>query len=147
MARDGTYTGGRKWVKGQPPMNPNGRPVLPPEVKQIIVNSRESVAKLYWQCVNLTKEELAARIKEKCSVFEEGILRAIIKDMEKGNIVTLEKLMDRAIGKPKEFIDLSAHVSTEQAVDVSKLSTQEIENLLSIMQKGAIKNINDPQNS
>lgn len=142
----GRFTGGRHWVKGQTG-NPNGQPKIREEVKQITVNSRETVAKLYWSCVNLNKEQLAARIKESCSVFEEGVLRAIIKDMEKGNIVTLEKLMDRVIGKPKEFIDLSAHVSTEKSVDVSKLSTQEIENLLSIMQKGAIKNLNDPKNS
>jgi hypothetical protein len=146
MARNGVFTGGKHWVKGQPPANPNGAPKLSEEVKAIKVNSRETVAKLYWQCVNLTKVELSERIKQSCSVFEEGVLRAIIKDMEKGNITTLEKLMDRVIGKPKEFIDLSAHISTEKSVDVSKLTTQEIENLLSIMQKGAIKNINDPQN-
>jgi hypothetical protein len=146
MARNGVYTGGRKFTSETAPRN-GGAPKLSPEVKNIIVNSKETVAKLYWSCVNLTKEELANRLKNNPSVFEEGILRAIIKDMEKGQMITLEKLMDRVIGKPKESIDLSANVSTQNSVDVSKLTTQEIENLLSIMQKGAIKNLNDPENS
>lgn len=137
----GKFTGGRHWVKGQTG-NPNGQPKIHEEIKQIMVNSRETVARLYWSCVNLNKEQLAERLRQNPSVFEEGILRAIIKDMEKGQMITLEKLMDRVIGKPKEYIELDASVSTEKAVDVSKLTNEELENLLSIMKKGALTNVN-----
>jgi hypothetical protein len=137
----GRFTGGRHWVKGETG-NPNGQPKIPEEIKQIKVNSRETVARLYWSCVNLNKEELAARLKQNPSIFEEGILRAIIKDMEKGQMITLEKIMDRVIGKPKEYIELDASVSTEKSVDVSKLTNEELENLLSIMKKGALTNVN-----
>jgi len=141
VARDGTYSGGKQWVKGQTG-NPNGQPPLDPFTKRVRIESRETVAKLYWDCVNLTKQELVERLKATPTIFEEGVLRAIVKDMEKGTTTTLDKLMERVLGKPKEIIEMTSEVRTESSIDVSKLTTQELENFLALMKKGAIKNSN-----
>jgi hypothetical protein len=63
--------------------------------------------------------------------------------MAKGQTLTIQMLMDRTIGKPKEFIDISGKINIDKSVDMSKLSVEEIDQLISLMKKGSIPSIND----
>jgi len=118
--------------------NPVGFQSISPEVKRTKLNSRESIILLFWDIMNLTKDQIEARLKERPSLLEEGYVRAIVKDMQRGTVTTLNNLTERVIGKPKEFIDVSGNVNLNHAVDISKLSTEELDALQKIMMKGSI---------
>lgn len=135
----GFKTGGKNFQKGVSP-NPDGRPPMDESVRRIRIETKEAVAKLYWDCVNRTKLEMTERINANPTVFEEGILRAILKDMTRGQTITLEKLMDRVIGKPKEVINITGDIRTESTVNLELLSVEEIKSLLLFTKKASIKN-------
>ena len=118
--------------------NPNGAPTTAPVFKKVRINSREAVILLFWDIMNLSKDQIEARLKERPSLLEEGYVRAIVKDMQRGTITTLNNLTERVIGKPKEYINISGDVKLDHAVDVTKLSSEELESLLTLMKKGSM---------
>lgn len=131
-------TGGRNILPGRTG-NPNGRPKLPPEVKAIRYCSKETVAKLYWDVVNMNRQEVERRLADPTlSLFERNVLAAIVKDISKGVITTIEKLMERVLGKPKEVIHLDGVINQGNAVDLSKLTNEEIMTLMTLVKRGRV---------
>ena len=98
---------------------------LSPEAKAIVVTSRESLVHLYNYCANATKEQVKARLDcPGITIFEESIFRALISDMEVGEIKTLEKLMERVYGKNVQPI--AASLNTKSLEDILQESTGEV---------------------
>jgi hypothetical protein len=138
----GKKTGGRDIVQGQV-LNPHGRPKESPEVKAIKIQSKEEVANLYWRVLNTPYQHLLFELADPSkSLFEHNILRAIEEDIKRGSIYTIEKLTERTLGKPKEFIDLSALVASDKAIDLSKLSTEEIKVFYQLYNRARLSDAN-----
>lgn len=139
----GKKTGGRNIPSGQS-LNPAGMTKHPAVMKAIRYETKEAIAKLYLDCLHLTTAELMAKLGTKetpnmtLTMFERNIISALWKDSAKGQVTTLEKLVERILGKPKEFIDLSGTVKLENALDMSKLTDEDVRTMLDIHKRGRI---------
>lgn len=134
----GKKTGGRD-VKPGERLNPSGQQKVPPIVKAIRISSKETVARLYWDVVNLTEEQIKHRLTHPMlTLLERNILAAVLKDVSRGTITTVEKLMERTLGKPKEVINLEGVINQGNAVDLSKLSNEEIVALMKLLKRGQV---------
>lgn len=85
--------------------NPNGRPKLDPELRELRVKSREDVEKIVLRLYHKTEKELAALIADKETIFwERHVARIILRGVAKGEHLAFEFLTDFAFGKkPKEY--------------------------------------------
>jgi len=134
----GKKTGGRDIKPGQV-LNPKGNPVMPPIVKAIRISSKETVARIYWDVVNMTEAQIGVRLKDpNLPLLERNVLAAVLKDIAKGTITTVEKLMERTLGKPKEVIQLDGVINQGNAVDLSKLSNDEVISLMTLLKRGQV---------
>jgi hypothetical protein len=122
--------------------NPTGAGVHA-TVKSVRIRSRETVAELLWEIMNLNRTQLETRVKargdEMRTIFEESILRGIARDMVKGETKTVEMLMNRTMGQAKQYIDLNAVIDNSNAMDFSKLTLEEKKVLLALQRKGSLK--------
>lgn len=108
-------------------------------LKSIRIESKERVAELYWRCLNMTRAQILDRINESPTMFEECVLFSILRDATRGQTTTIDTMLNRVLGNPKELIELKADVSSKNELDVSKLTKDELKNLLLIMEKGNVK--------
>jgi hypothetical protein len=103
----GMKTGGRNFQKGVSG-NPNGRPKLPPEIKQIQKMSPTFVRAMINKLSRMTKDELAIHLKDpKTPVLEVTLGSIYAKAIKDGDYMRLNFLLDRTIGKVKEEVDIS----------------------------------------
>jgi hypothetical protein len=101
MAR-GKKTGGRNFPKGKSG-NPTGRPKLPQEIKDLKKLTAQEFITRITKFLYLTKDELKAGINSgQIDVLDLCIRNALIKCAEKGDYWTLDKMMERLIGKARE---------------------------------------------
>jgi len=139
MAR-GRKTGGKNFEKGHPPFH-IPKPMAP-EVKRLKVESKEAVAKLFWELLHMSPQEIEIRSDKSnwpnISIFEFGILSALVQDAKKGKTDTLRMMKETVIGKPREIIQLEGKVNVEKTVDVSKLTDDELQTLLDMMAKARL---------
>lgn len=98
-------------------MNPHGRP------RKFVSELREQGYKLSEvnDCIqvmlSMTVEELADTFKNpKATVLEKTIAAAIKKSIEKGSLYSIETLLTRVYGKPKETVDLNAEIVRHEVV-------------------------------
>jgi hypothetical protein len=105
----------------------------------IRVESKERVAELYWRVLNMTRSEILDRVNESPTMFEECILFAILRDSEKGQTDTIDTMLNRVLGNPKDSIDIKANVESKNELDVSRLNKEELKNLLKLLEKGNAK--------
>ena len=99
----GCKPGVRAWGNKYPPPKSNGRPPLPPEIKEI----RKLTTKEFIERINkylyLSKDQLKAGIsKGNIEVLDLCIRASLVKCIEKGDYYMLDKMMERLIGKPRE---------------------------------------------
>jgi len=108
------------WKKGQSG-NPHGsKPKVSNAAMAIRFASKEHIHELYWKLLNANKIEVQEILANPTiSVIEACILTAIIKDMEIGETKTIERMMDRVIGKPVNNIEHSGSVSLENLLEAS----------------------------
>jgi hypothetical protein len=67
--------------------------------------------------LSMTVEELADTFKNpKATVLEKTIAAAIKKSIEKGSLYSIETLLTRVYGKPKETVDLNAEIVRHEVV-------------------------------
>lgn len=103
----GIKTGGRNFQKGVSG-NPNGRPKLPPEIKQIQKMSPTFVRAMINKLSRMTKDELATHLKDpKTPVLEVTLGSIYAKAIKDGDYMRLNFLLDRTIGKVKDEVDIS----------------------------------------
>ena len=94
-----------RWEKGESG-NPNGRPrKWISELKESGYKSSE-VNDCILVMLSMTLEELADVYKNpKATILEKTVANALKRSLEKGSLYSLETLLSRAVGKPKESID------------------------------------------
>lgn len=144
----GIKTGGKNFEKGHAPYI-TAKP-LGPEIKRIRIEGKEIVATFFWDILNMDIVAMEARLdyrqkngdvipgKVLPTLFEETILRAMVKDMKDGRIVTVKELLERTLGKAKEYIQLGGTVNVERTFDLSKLTLEEKKALHSAMLKSKV---------
>ena len=108
-------------------------------IAAIRIESKERVAELYWRVLNMTRAQILDRLNESPTMFEESILFSILHDAAKGQTDTIDTMLNRVLGHPKESIDIKANVESKNELDVSKLDKGELENLLKLLEKGNAK--------
>ena len=93
------------WEKGESG-NPNGRPrKWISELKESGYKSSE-VNDCVLVMLSMTIEELAEVYKNpKATILEKTVANALKRSLEKGSLYSLDTLLNRAVGKPKESID------------------------------------------
>lgn len=101
----GKKTGGKNFKPGQSG-NPNGRPKMPPEVKESRKLNQASVELLLNKYLLMPFEELKALIEaQKCSAGDMLIATVIYKGITKGDHYRLDFLLNRLIGKVTDRIE------------------------------------------
>jgi hypothetical protein len=86
--------------------NPNGRPrKWISELKESGYKSSE-VNDCILVMLSMTLEELADVYKNpKATILEKTVANALKRSLEKGSLYSIETLLSRAVGKPKESVD------------------------------------------
>lgn len=70
--------------------------------------------------LSMTLDELADVYKNsKATILEKGVANALRKSLEKGSLYSIETLLSRAIGKPKESID---HTTKGDSINEVKIT-------------------------
>ncbi len=101
-----------KWKPGESG-NPNGRPKDPPEVKEIKLLTKQYFKEIGSLIVlgNIDELERIAQDRKQ-PVIKVMIAAVAVKAMSKGDMVAIDMLLNRLIGKVKEEVELSGQVNT-----------------------------------
>jgi hypothetical protein len=96
-------------------MNPNGRPKKYVSLLKDAGYKLSEINDTIQTMMAMDLDELADVFKNpKATVLERTIANAMRKSLEKGSLYSLETLLTRVYGKPKE----SAHVTTDNKIEV-----------------------------
>lgn len=108
-----------RWKKGESG-NPNGRPrKWISELKESGYKSSE-VNDCILVMLSMTIEELADVYKNpKSTILEKTVANALKRSLEKGSLYSIDTLLNRAIGKPKESIDHTTNGETMRDIKVT----------------------------
>lgn len=108
-----------KFKKGESG-NPNGRPrKWISELKEKGYKPSE-VNDCILVMLSMTLEELAEVYKnQKATIMEKTVANALKKSLEKGSLYSLDTLLNRAVGKPKESID---HTTKGEGINEIKVN-------------------------
>lgn len=126
MGRKDIVKDGKPFTKGDPRINRNGRP------KKVVLSLNKEGYKLseitdtIQVLCSLTMDELKKVWDDpKTTAFEKTLIAAIRKGIEKGQLESVERLLNRAFGKPKESVDITTDGQkiNENKVQVEILTT------------------------
>lgn len=107
MARNGTKTGGKNFVKGQSG-NPAGRPPMPKELQNVRKLSPSYIKIVISKLCNMGKEDLEKYLKDNRTPMVEITIGAIlVKATAEGDYSRLNFLLDRSIGKVKDNLEIT----------------------------------------
>lgn len=96
-------------------MNPNGRPKKYVSLLKDAGYKLSEINDTIQTMMAMDLDELAQVFKNpKATILEKTIANAMRKSLEKGSLYSLETLLTRVYGKPKE----SAHVTTDNKIEV-----------------------------
>lgn len=127
--------------------NPNGRP---PKLENVLKKhflgqygermSNSQVAELIESLLSLSIDELNELIKDKEMPFWVAmVIKKAHSDYKKGSIELVEKLLDRAHGKPKQLQEVTGKdgqaVEVQTKIDLSGYTTEQLRELLTIAKK------------
>jgi hypothetical protein len=100
--------------------NPNGRPrKWISELKESGYKSSE-VNDCILVMLSMTIEELADVYKNpKATILEKTVANALKRSLEKGSLYSIDTLLNRAVGKPKESIDHTTNGETIKDIKVT----------------------------
>lgn len=112
------------WEKGESG-NPKGRPKkLVPSMKiegYKLVEINDTIQSL----ISMTMEELKhVWDNPNSTILEKTVAGALRKSIEKGNLESVETLINRVYGKPKEKIDLETKGETNIKIEIVKNNNQ-----------------------
>lgn len=104
MAR-GKKTGGSDFTKGVSG-NPNGRPALAPELKNMLKLSAEQVGEAINLLLNGGESQVRGVLADpNSSMLMRLMAKAMVKADESGNMAQIDMILSRTIGKVKEKIE------------------------------------------
>jgi hypothetical protein len=114
----GKKTGGRDMKPGENWANPNGRPKLSPEVKEIQKLTNEKLISLMNDLIGCDLPELKAKLSDPKATILKLMLGAVLKQaLEKGDDKRIDFLLNRMVGKPKEHIDISSESGIKVVIE------------------------------
>ena len=106
--------------KGDPSPNPNGRPRKVVKELKEIGYSLDDIRATMKNMLGLYKEELKEITQdENSTILEIMVASAIIKSVKKGELVTLEILLNRTFGKSAENLNINDHNKKPQKIILS----------------------------
>lgn len=119
-------------VKGQPSLNPLGRPPLIPAIEATKALTKQLVAESVSDLWGLSIDELH-EITKKTSGVTVGkmvMARILYQAALKGDQARMDAILNRAIGKPKEEIavDLSGSIGVSR--EIQSMSDDELRELI-----------------
>ncbi len=139
MALNRKKTGGRDFKKGQSG-NPSGRARLPQEIRDAKRVTSEKFIALTSKYLNATKLELADALKEDALPYLDRIVINVIQRAADGaDLVRLDMLLNRIIGKVPDKIESENLHIIEQVKALGDLSDKE----LSARAKEALRALDD----
>ena len=95
------------WEKGESG-NPKGRPKKPVLQMKVDGNKLHEINDTIQMMVGMTAPELLKVWENpKATILERTIASALRKSIEKGNLDSIETLMNRVYGKPNEKLDIT----------------------------------------
>jgi hypothetical protein len=96
-----------KWKPGESG-NPNGRPPLPDDVREVKKLTQSELEKVLNDCLLLTKEQLEKICNDSESTMLQLLVAGIIiKGVQNGDSARFEFLLNRLLGKMKDKIELT----------------------------------------
>lgn len=117
----GKKTGGKNWVKGQSG-NAMGPPKLAPAVKQFRKLTKEIVEEVGSLILEANESALYAVVHDtEASALKKWIASAALNGMQIGDMDTLDKLLNRLIGrvqdKPTQTVDALEGMTDDQKIE------------------------------
>lgn len=99
----GRKTGGRDIKEGQV-LNPNGRPVVPPDLKKAREMNKDEFERIANKFLYMNQDEIKYQMAYgELSMIELAVCQLIVIGVNKGDPWRLGFLLDRLLGKPKDF--------------------------------------------
>lgn len=121
----GKKIAGRDWKPGESG-NPNGRPPLPPEIREARKLTTAEFIRVANKLLDMTKAEVVALQKAPDSSIMESILASIlVKGFNEGDASRLTFFLDRLLGKVKDRVELSGD-NEKPVVIEERLSLEEM---------------------
>lgn len=107
MARNGKKSGGRDFKPGQSG-NPGGTSKVDRELMVIRKLSKEKFKELANILISGTREDLERMLASPgTSALTEMVIKVVLGIAERGDMTSLDRLLDRLIGKVKDEVDVT----------------------------------------
>lgn len=107
MARNGKKSGGRDFKPGQSG-NPGGTSKVDRELMVIRKLSKEKFKDLANILISGTREDLERMLaKPDTTALTEMVIKVVLGIAERGDMTSLDRLLDRLIGKVKDEVDVN----------------------------------------
>ena len=108
-----------KWEKGESG-NPNGRPKKYVSALKEQGYKNSEINDCILVMISMDLDELKEVWQNpKATILEKTIANALRKSLEKGSLYSIETLLSRAVGKPKESIDHTTNGETMRDIQVT----------------------------
>lgn len=97
----------KPWKPGESG-NPDGRPPVPEEIKKIRNLTKNEIKEVGSILLKGREDELVLLVKDpETPVLRKWMANVALKALERGDMMTLNALLDRLVGRVKEEIDLN----------------------------------------
>jgi hypothetical protein len=108
-----------RWEKGESG-NPNGRPKKYVSALKEQGYKNSEINDCILVMISMDLDELKEVWQNpKATILEKTIANALRKSLEKGSLYSIETLLSRAVGKPKESIDHTTNGETMRDIQVT----------------------------
>lgn len=100
--------------------NPNGRPKKLRSMLKTEGYQMQDIHETIELLLSMTLEQLMEVFKDpKASILEKTIAKALAKSLEKGSLYSIETLLSRRYGKPKETTEVQAEVGVVHKIKLN----------------------------
>lgn len=133
----GRKTGGKDFPKGVCP-NPEGRPPLSPDAKAFRRLTQTEVIELISELKDATLTEIEDALRDsETPAMKAWLCRVFLEGIEGGDIIRLNAVWDRVLGKPKQALEHSGRDGGPiETRDASSLTDEQLDGrILALAQK------------
>src|SRR5271165_5666722 len=112
----------RKWKKGQPSPNPNGRPPLNPAQKAL----KNLTIETYREVIELVLTGNLQALKDMAQhpdtpAIQVGVATSFMKAIKNGDYGVIERIAERIVGKIPDHLVLDSTARTEHTINLDRL--------------------------
>ena len=144
MGKEENFKGaGVKFSSTNQPKNAGRKKNVFKKFKDKFNLSSDDVNNIIEYLLSLPLQKLQEIIKdEKQSVIVVNFATAILTGVKSGSLYSINQLLDRKIGKPKETIEFNGNITSSQ-YDLSKLTDKQLELLENLLSGAVISESSD----